>query len=251
MRAKGGTLAVTLDDFTVPGAGSPDVPQLKPGPYLRLAVADSGHGMERAVLERIFEPFFTTKPVGEGTGLGLSVVHGIIKNHGGEITVTSQPGAGTTFCIFLPRAEAAEVGASGPGEPLRGSQERILVVDDEEPLVNMMQQKLTRLGYEVIACHDSAAALKEFQSAPESFAVVITDQTMPHLTGADLARELVRLRADTPIILCSGSGQALVKAHSLRPAVRECILKPVNFVELSRTIRRVLDEQRCGEEKQP
>jgi signal transduction histidine kinase/ActR/RegA family two-component response regulator len=251
MREKGGTLKVTLDEFVVPLIGSPDLPQLKSGPYLRLSIADTGHGMSPAVLERIFEPFFTTKSVGEGTGLGLSVVHGIIKNHGGEITVASQPGAGTTFAIFLPQSEATLASTGATDEPVRGRQERILVVDDEEPLVNMMQQKLTRLGYEVTAHHNSVAALEAFRSSPQSFDLVITDQTMPQLTGADLVKELVRLRADTPIIICSGSGQALIKWDSLRPAVRECVLKPVNFVELSRTLRRVLNGPPSPASKQP
>jgi nitrogen-specific signal transduction histidine kinase/ActR/RegA family two-component response regulator len=251
MREKGGVLTVTLDDFAAETGGIPEVPPLAPGPYLRLTVADTGHGMESSVLERIFEPFFTTKPVGEGTGLGLSVVHGIIKNHGGEITVHSRPCAGTTFRIFLPRAENDNTGAAVPDEPVRGRQERILVVDDEEPLANMMQQKLSRLGYKVIAHHDSVEALKEFQSAPQGFDLIITDQTMPRLTGAALAREIVRLRANIPIILCSGSGQAAVKAVGLSPLVRDCVLKPVNFAELSRSIRRVLEAGPGLEGKQP
>jgi CheY-like chemotaxis protein len=251
MREQNGTLTVTLDDFVVSQGGDPEIPQLQPGPYLRLAVSDTGHGMEPAVMERIFEPFFTTKPVGEGTGLGLSVVHGIIKSHGGDITVSSQPGKGTTFAIFLPRNESNADPVAETEEPLHGSRERILVVDDEEPLANMMQQKLTRLGYEVVAHIDSVAALKEFQSAPQRFDLVITDQSMPRLTGADLAREITRLRENTPIILCSGSGQALIRWESLRPTVRDCVLKPVNFGELSRSIRRVLEDKATLESKQP
>lgn len=251
MRDQGGILSVSLQEFNVGAAGSSEASRLKPGPYLRLSVADTGHGMDRDVLERIFEPFFTTKPVGEGTGLGLSVVHGIIENHGGEITVTSQLGTGTTFHIFLPRAELNATANAASAQPLPGRRERLLVVDDEEPLVNMMQQKLTRLGYEVVAHYDSVRALHEFQAAPQRFDLIITDQTMPQLTGADLVREVIRVRANTPIILCSGSGQALIKAGSLRPAVRECVLKPVNFSELSRSIRRVLDAQNNLEGKQP
>jgi signal transduction histidine kinase/CheY-like chemotaxis protein len=252
MREKGGTLTMTLGGWSVPKSGSAETPKLKPGAYLRLDVADTGHGMERAVVERIFEPFFTTKPVGEGTGLGLSVVHGIIENHGGEIAVASQPGQGTTFSIFLPCSAVKETGSTTTAdEPIQGNRERILVVDDEEPLVNMMQQKLTRLGYEVVAHHDSVKALEAFQAAPGSFDVVITDQSMPRLTGADLAREIVRLRADMPVIMCSGSGHALVAADRLRPAVRECVLKPVNFGELTRSIRRMLDRKPNLEGKQP
>ena len=251
MRNKGGTLTMRLSDFSVPETGSADVPRLKPGPYLRLDVTDTGHGMEQAVLDRIFEPFFTTKPVGEGTGLGLSVVHGIIEHHGGEITVASQPGQGTTFTIFLPQSEVKDTASAELNEPLPGNRERILVVDDEEPLVNMMQQKLTRLGYEVVAHHDSVKALEAFRAAPASFDVIITDHTMPRLTGADLAREMIRLRADIPIILCSGSGQALIAVGHLRSAVRECVLKPVNFGDLTRSIHRMLGPRPDLEGKQP
>ena len=251
MRERGGTLTMTLSDFCVPETGSVEMPRLKPGAYFRLDVADTGHGMERAVIERIFEPFFTTKAVGEGTGLGLSVVHGIIEHHGGEITVASQPGQGTTFSVFLPRSEMNDARSTAPDEPVHGNRERILVVDDEEPLVNMMQQKLTRLGYEVVAHHDSVKALEAFKAAPASFDVVITDQAMPRLTGADLAQEMIRLRPDTPIILCSGSGQALIAADRLRPVIRECVPKPVNFGELTRSLRRLLDRKPELEGKQP
>jgi len=251
MREKGGTLTMSLSDYTVPKTGSAEVPRLQSGAYLRLDVADTGHGMDQAVIERIFEPFFTTKAVGEGTGLGLSVVHGIIEHHGGEITITSQPGRGTTFSVFLPRSEAKDARSTAADEPVRGNHERILVVDDEEPLVNMMQQKLTRLGYEVVAHHDSVKALEAFKTAPGSFDVVITDHNMPRLTGADLSREIVRVRADTPIIMCSGSGQGLVASDRQHPAVREYVLKPVNFAELTRSIQRMLDGQPNLEGKKP
>jgi signal transduction histidine kinase len=244
MREKGGTLLITLDDHTVPESGTDagEGPQLSAGPWLRVSVADTGHGMDQAVLERIFEPFFTTKPIGEGTGLGLSVVHGIIKNHGGEITVTSRRGEGTTFQIFLPRAEAADAASSQSGEVVRGHHERILVVDDEESLANMMHQKLTRLGYDVLACHDSVHALGMIRAAPQNFDLVVSDQTMPRLTGSDLAKEISRLELPVPVILCSGSPNGLPKPGEDHPNVRGCVLKPVNFTDLSRTIHRVLHE---------
>ena len=157
--------------------------------------------------------------------------------------------------MFSPHVLPVMVGTDAsftPSEtPVPGSRERIMVVDDEEPLVEMMQQKLSRLGYEVVAHHDSVEALTEFQLAPRRFDLVITDQTMPRLTGGDLAKAMVRVRSDIPVIICSGSGQVLNKAQSLRPAVRECILKPVNFVDLSRTIRRVLEDAPRSDEKRP
>jgi signal transduction histidine kinase/ActR/RegA family two-component response regulator len=237
----GGVLTVTLESAVVPERGSPEAPHLSSGPYLRLSVADTGHGMTPEVMARIFEPFFTTKPVGEGTGLGLSVVHGIIKSHCGEITVSSQLGVGTTFHVFLPSAQDLSLASDVTEEPLPGCAERILVVDDEEPLVNVMQQKLTRLGYEVVAHCDSLAAWREFQAAPERFDLMIADQTMPHLTGDDLARRIHGLRAGMPIIICSGSGQAFGQAPGLCPGVLRLVSKPVNYVELSRCLREVLE----------
>lgn len=243
MRDHDGVLTFALDDFEVPEGGCREAPGLRPGPCLRLAVTDTGHGMDRAVADRVFEPFFTTKPVGEGTGLGLSVVHGIIEHHGGEIAVESEPGVGTTFTIHLPKVRLGPVDASPSCiEPVRGANERLLVVDDEVAMADMLQQRLTRLGYEVVAHHDSLAALAEFRAATTPFNLVITDQTMPKMTGTDLAAEVVRLHADTPVIICTGSVQTLGPADGRRPAVRDCLSKPVDFVELSRAIRKALEE---------
>jgi signal transduction histidine kinase/ActR/RegA family two-component response regulator len=247
MRNSGGSLSVTLDEFTAPDRATADVPQLSPGPYLRLTITDTGHGMSREIMERIFEPFFTTKPVGEGTGLGLSVVHGIVKSHGGDITVQSQPGCGTTFCIFLPRSTGPDASSSTAAPLIAGRAERILVIDDEEPLVNVMRQRLIRLGYDVVAHTNSMAAWDQLQREAPSFDLVITDQTMPHMTGEDLAREIVELRPDLPIILCTGSGHA-VREPLAELGIRERLSKPVDFAELSRTIRQVLDSKPVAKE---
>ncbi len=251
MREKGGMLTFALAEFVAPEGGvGAEAPQLKPGAYLRLSVTDTGHGMERAVQERIFEPFFTTKPVGEGTGLGLSVVHGIIENHDGLITVQSMPEAGTTFTIFLPRLRHGALGAAeGTDEPVRGGHERILVVDDEESLASMMQQRLTRLGYDVVAHHDSLAALAEFRTASTPFNLVITDQTMPKLTGTDLAAEVARLHAHTPVIICTGSVGTLSKTELQCPEVRTWVSKPVDFTELSHAIRKALETRPADQDR--
>ena len=252
MRETGGRFTLSLSARSTPAGGDPEVPGLPPGPYLCLRANDTGHGMDRNTLQRIFEPFFTTKAVGEGTGLGLSVVHGIIKRHAGEITVTSQVGVGTTFTIYLPRAAATVDAGPAPSESLSpGHRECVLVVDDEEALVNVMEQKLTRLGYEVVACHSGVEALRQFRATPDRFAAVITDQNMPQLTGTDLALEVIRTRPHLPVILCTGSGSALVRTRALKPAIRECVLKPVDFAELSRALRRVIEKKPQAETKQP
>jgi CheY-like chemotaxis protein len=198
-------------------AGFPTTyPPLAPGPYARLTIHDTGHGMESEVLEHIFEPFFTTKAVGEGTGLGLAVVHGIVTNHGGAITVTSVPGQGATFTIYLPCVDDAPVEGLPEVSVLRGH-ERILFVDDEEALARWGQLTLEPLGYHVVACTSSTEALRLFQHAPQAFDLLITDQTMPGMTGEVLAREVWRIRPELPIILCTGTSLTMtpVKAERL------------------------------------
>lgn len=248
MRQHGGLLHVNVDQCLVPTQTNGETPELAPGTYFRLSVTDTGHGMSPEVIERIFEPFFTTKPVGEGTGLGLSVVHGIIKDHGGEITVTSRPGHGTTFKLYLPAAQPRQFDTAFNADgPVPGAHERIMVVDDEEPLANMMQQRLSRLGYDVVAFPSSAEALKQFQSAPSRFDLVITDRVMPQLTGDALARELQRVQPDIPVILCSGSGPGTDLDLAQSSATFAFVSKPVDFTELSKTIRRVLQESKSNQ----
>ena len=171
-----------------------------------LSVKDTGSGMDEEIKKRIFEPFFTTKPVGEGTGLGLSVVYGIVKNHKGGITVYSEPGKGSVFKVYLPRVDPGVSVAPETPKPIpipRGN-ERILVVDDEEFIVNSVRNMLQHLGYKVTALMDSQEALKLFSEKPSQFDLVMTDQTMPFMTGEDLGKEFMRIRPDIPIILCTG-----------------------------------------------
>jgi CheY-like chemotaxis protein len=203
MREKGGILEVALTEVNI---DSPDlIPNLdlNPGTYLRLAVSDTGHGMDRAVVERIFDPYFTTKGPGEGTGLGLSVVHGIVRSHDGYITVYSELGEGTTFHIYLPRIEVKpKVPETISTEPAPKGKEHILFVDDDEQIVNVVQQILERLGYHVAARTSSVEALEAFQAQPEKFDLVITDMTMPNMIGTELAKRLIDIRPDKNIVCC-------------------------------------------------
>ncbi len=239
MRERGGVLTVTLDCTEV-GLESSKPAGLKADEYLTLTVSDTGHGIDPSVLGRIFDPFFTTKPVGEGAGLGLSVVHGIVENHGGEIVVNTRLGQGTTFTLWLPYVSPPPLEVAAVAPSVVPGSGRILVVDDEEPIADMMHQHLTRLGYDVVAHHDSEAALREFRAATPPFALVITDLAMPKLSGAELAAEILRLRADTPIIVCTGSADLTGHSRTLNPGIREFVSKPVNFVELSQVIRKFL-----------
>ena len=244
MRQTGGVLDVRLDAVAFAVESTLPHPELRPGPYIRLTIRDTGHGMAPEVLERIFEPFFTTKDVGEGTGLGLAVVHGIITEHDGAITVESTPGQGTTCVIYLPHSASLPAVAPATEDPIRQEQGRILFVDDEAALVHIGQTMLTHLGYDVVSYTNSEEALAAFRAAPERFDLVITDQTMPHLTGADLARALRGLRPDLPIILCTGYSQAMTATQAAQLGLDAFCMKPLRMRDLEVTIRRVLTQRR-------
>jgi CheY-like chemotaxis protein len=214
---------------------------LEPGPHIRLTVKDSGPGMERATVERCFDPFFTTKGVGKGTGLGLPAVRGIVTAHRGALTLETVPGEGTCFEIHFPRRETAdEVAADEPVAPVEG-QERILLVDDEPGIISVESESLQRLGYRVHGMTSSVAALQVFRASPASWDLVVTDQTMPQLTGASLARELLGLRPDLPIILCTGYSENLTQTDARSIGFREMLMKPVRGHVLAEAIRRALD----------
>ena len=205
MREKGGILEVSLSEVVVDPSMTTFSQDFGIGPCVRLAVSDTGHGISPKTLERIFDPFFTTKKRGEGTGLGLSVVHGIIMNHGGDIAVSSEPEKGTTFEVFLPVIEhSVDLPEKQKGEGVSRGTERILFVDDEEDLVYAGEKMLKRLGYEPAVFQNSLEALEAFRAGPDQFDLIITDQGMPHMTGTELAREALRIRPGIPIILCSG-----------------------------------------------
>jgi len=243
MRDRRGLIEISLTEVGAEVALPPD---LGPGPYLQLTVKDNGHGMDPATMDRIFDPYFTTKQTGEGTGLGLAVVHGIVKRHGGAITVASEPGKGSSFHVFLPRAdEEIRITPREFPRSLQG-QGRILLVDDEPEVIATLQPMLEQLGYRVVALSDSMEALDTFRDHPEDFDLVITDQTMPQLTGKDLALEILSLRPELPVILCTGYSETISREKAQALGIREFVIKPVATQVLAETIQRVLMSQNNG-----
>ncbi len=243
MQDKGGKLEVILTEIDVGYEEMIDKVGMQHGKHLRLLVKDEGCGMEASVLDRIFEPYYTTKEQGKGTGLGLSVIHGIVKNHGGDITVKSTPGKGTIFQVYLPLIE--DVDPDVEFESTDGAtkgEERILLVDDEEQIVAMEQQMLENLGYRVTARTDSAEALKVFAEHPQDFDLVITDMTMPHMTGDQLAQKMLDIEPNIPVILCTGFNQGITEEKALAMGIQKFVMKPVVKKELATTIRTVLDQ---------
>lgn len=212
------------------------------GTYICLTVRDTGHGMSPEVQEHIFDPFFTTKGVGEGTGLGLALVRGIVIGLGGQIAVESQVGVGSTFRIYLPQSQKAPVSLSTPPDhQVLGQQERLLVVDDEMGILSLMQQRLRRMNYRVVTRADSREALATVRADPDRYDLVITDHTMPHLLGADLAEKLGQVKPELPVILMTGLNQPPGFANSPFTQRRMVIRKPIDFAELSRQLRRFLE----------
>ena len=245
MREKGGILRVSLANVDLgeddPAAG----PGHGPRPYVRLTVSDTGHGMSQDVLDRMFDPYFTSKKPGEGTGLGLAVVHGIVESYGGFMRVHSAPGQGATFHVFIPRIEdmSGEEGAEvAPALP-RGS-ESILLVDDEEPFIRVCRELLVYLGYQVDATTSSTEALKVFKMQPHKYDLVITDHIMPGLIGTELAQELLRIRPDIPVILCTGFSDSMAQENANCLGVRSLIMKPLVAHALAEKVREVLDRDR-------
>jgi len=240
MREKGGVLSISLTALEVDPKMSAEKPDLRPGPYLRLSVNDTGCGMERHVLEKVFDPFFTTKKKGEGTGMGLPVVAGIVRAHHGAITVSSEPGKGSMFNVFLPRIEGDPESDLDFKDLIPEGTERILFVDDEEAQAKTGALMLQHLGYRVVTRTDSEEALKLFKQDPHAIDLVVTDQSMPRMTGAKLAAELMRIRPDIPVILCTGFSETIDADEAKALGIREFVMKPFTIREMAETIRKAL-----------
>jgi PAS domain S-box-containing protein len=249
MQDDGGTLTVGLKDVEADETtDDTDIP-LKPGRYLKLSIRDTGHGIPLEIRERIFDPFFTTKGPGEGTGMGLSVVHGIAEVHGAKISVSSQPGKGTTFNIYFPTIEKTENKKQSKNGWMPAGTERILWVDDEAFQADLGKQILENLGYKVTARTSSAEAFEVFRAHPDSFDLIITDMTMPNMTGDKLARKILEIRPDMPVILCTGYSRDATEEKIRESGIRACAMKPLSRNELAGIVRKVLDGKPLEDEK--
>jgi CheY-like chemotaxis protein len=215
---------------------------LPPGNYIQITVSDTGPGIPEEHLAAVFEPYFTTKGPSEGTGLGLAVVHGIVESYGGKISVDSKLGRGTVFKIHLPVTPKRNHHPSHASEDLPHGTERILFVDDEAPIANLGQSILKRLGYAVTARTSSIEALELFRAKPDDFDLVITDMTMPNITGDKLAAKILEIRADIPVILCTGYNKGISDQAAAQIGIKAFIYKPVTKADLAKTIRKVLED---------
>jgi PAS domain S-box-containing protein len=240
MREKGGVLEINSDNLHIDENSYDIYPELIPGRYLRLVVSDTGDGIDPDIVERIFEPYFTTKEVGKGSGMGLAVAHGIVTDHDGLISASSEPGKGSSFQVIFPvvgmdpKPEIQETLSLSMGS------EHILFVDDEEAIVELTEQILERLGYKVTAMTSSMNALEAFRNDPATFDLVITDQTMPDLTGVELIKELVKIRPEIPIILCTGFSETVDDEKAMEMGIQSFAFKPLSMHDLAGTIRKVL-----------
>jgi PAS domain S-box-containing protein len=243
MQEKGGVLEFDLRDEFVDADVADHFPEIEPGPHLKLTVSDTGHGMAQEIMDRIFEPFYTTKANGEGTGMGLSVVHGIVSSFGGMIAVSSEPGKGSSFDLFLPTIERTSDLERTQEPPIpTGGNEHILFVDDEPPLVKMGRLMLAPLGYQVTTQTSGSEALEQIKAQPDRFDLVVTDMTMPKITGDKLAQAITEIRPKLPVILCSGFSTPLDEQKAAAMGIQAFIRKPFLIEQLARIIRTVLDK---------
>jgi CheY-like chemotaxis protein len=242
MREAGGVLMVSLEDVILEETEVAKYPGMAAGKFIKITVTDTGHGIPPDIQSKIFDPFFTTKALGEGTGMGLSAVHGIVRNLGGGVTVNSEPGEGSVFNVFLPiidkPIEATELAEKEVA--LRGS-ERILFVDDETVQGELARDSLEPLGYGVSVFSDSIAALEHFQAHPDEYDLVVTDLTMPKMAGDVLTQKIHLIRPDIPVIMCTGFSKTVDEEKVKLMGLRALLHKPVISTDLTRVIRNILD----------
>jgi PAS domain S-box-containing protein len=244
MQDRGGTLSVKIQSEVIDEDKiykHSELSNLSSGPHTKLTVSDTGHGMSTEMLERIFDPYYTTKEKGVGTGLGLAIVHGIVKSYNGAIIANTEFGKGSEFILYFPAIDSEETIKTVIGTPLPTGNERILFVDDEKVLVSVGKEMLGRLGYRVVTKTNSIEALDYFKDQPNDFDLVITDVTMPYLTGEKLAQKLLKIRPDIPIILCTGYSEFINEEKSKETGIEGFLMKPIVMKDLAETVRKALD----------
>ncbi|HYA39986.1 MAG TPA: response regulator [Syntrophobacteraceae bacterium] len=250
---QGGTLEIDLSEISLTSTEDPDFPNMEPGSYLCISFKDTGCGIAPSNIKRIFEPYFSTKGQGRGTGLGLAVVHGIVKDHKGEVKVSSELGKGSVFKVYLPKLSMEPpVVEEDPNVPSAYSgAETILMIDDEKHLLDAYSNLLDNIGYKTVPEADSLKALEAFRDSPSGFDLIITDQTMPKMTGLEVARQVLQIRPDMPIIICSGRDNALNEQSAKAAGIRAFLLKPVLMKDLAEKVREILDESRMSDNAGP
>ena len=242
MQGNEGVLEIDLSSVVVTQKSMMEYHNISPGPFLELKISDTGTGIDSKIIHRIFEPFFTTKEKGKGTGMGLAVVHGIVKDHGGDISIDSQLGKGTTFRVMLPQVIAEPDNEEDSSSKVPTGTEHILFVDDEKTLMDLWKRILESLGYTVTAKNSSLEALETFQKSPDIFDMVITDQTMPHMTGYNLAKRILEIKPSANIILCTGYSETVSLEKAEAAGIKTLVYKPISKKEIARKIRGVLDK---------
>ena len=248
MEGGAGLLEVSAFKIDLDGKQAAELfPGLKPGPFSVLRVSDSGRGIDPKLLGKIFDPYFTTKEKGVGTGMGLSMVHGIVKSLNGAITVESEPGKGSTFLIYFPRVETAVIQEPAAGELHKRGTEHILFVDDEEQLVRIGEKMLGYLGYNVTGVTNGAEALELIREQPDEYDMVMTDLTMPDMPGDVLAAEVMAIRPSMPVVMCTGYSERITEKEAAAMGVRALVPKPLSLADMAQTVRRVLDKNRESE----
>lgn len=247
--SKAGSIEVQLRDVDVDARMASAHPQLRPGPYVKMSVIDTGHGMDERVMARIFDPFFTTKPIGEGTGMGLAVVHGIVGTHGGAVLVDSKPGRGSAFHTYLPRVDVVISDVEEETKPSVKGQERILFVDDEEAVLRFAQAALQALGYAVTLCEHPDTALKLFSEAPQAYDLLVTDLMMPGMMGDSLAQAVHHIRPDLPVVLFTGFGDYVSNERVEEVGIFEIVHKPIIAKDLVEALRRALENSSADPSK--
>jgi CheY-like chemotaxis protein len=243
MQTSGGVLEIELTDIELGKRFNRQFQNLGPGSYVKLMVRDSGYGIPADILENVFDPFFSTKERGEGTGLGLAVVHGIVKSHGGVIQASSELGQGSVFEVYLPTIARGPEKIQHSVKPvLPKGKERILLVDDEPAIVDIGEQMLTKLGYQVITRTCSVEALDLFRAKPDNFDMVISDMTMPQMTGEELVQEIQAIRNSIPVILCTGFSNQIAAERAREIGINGFLMKPVVLADMAQQVRNILDE---------